>query len=1572
MDTIIHRLEASRRELLDLGLRNPLLNHRKRAKQISIIDEKSVEIYRILVKERKSMSFLPQLEKEFLGEQETEEDDFFDNSFDYLMAQPDENSDEEDTSRYTDTKLQTSLLSEKLQTKIISIHNDAKTYIQEQGVNTLYLALGFLHWYDNSSATEPRRAPLILIPVELSRTDVRAKFTVAYSDQEIGENLSLVVKMRADFGVQLPGIDEEEDIDVDVYYQKVIKAIASDPKWLVNPDEMSLGFFSFGKFLMHKDLDVNQWPRGEIINHKVLSSLLGDGFQRTESVITDEEHLDSRLKPDALHQVKDADSSQICAIMNVNAGQNLVLQGPPGTGKSQTITNIIASCIGQGKTVLFVSEKMAALDVVKKNLVEVGLGDAALELHSHKSNKKEVLKQIGNAHRQRKPVAKDAEEDINILTNLRKKLNAYSAAVNEPIGNTKTSFIHALGQAIQLFPHDRPEKMFDFTSMQNWTETDFRSAEMNIVALDRYLLEVGSPDKNPFRICRLKEFLPSDRQEFRSLFQQAVSLTENLEESTAELAAVMGLTSPEKYEDIDVICRAATRAMDAPHLSGLKVDSSKWQVNRDHIAQLIKSGHQLAKTHKLYDPWFIEPAWQYDFIEVRQQFFSKGNKWWRFINREYRQAKVKLQGYLRKELPKNYRTCIKIIDAVIFSQKHQAIFNKLKPLGQEIFGAQWKNEESDWDVLTQLAKWIIALYRDVGEGKVPVGLIQFLSGSPELDKLRTQVGGVMSLLNDHKTCIERVSRYLKLTLPEGVKVNWNFQLKTQITLLRKWESGLDQLEEIVKFNQISEVLKNSGLGFILPQASKWGYSSGSILQYFKYAWFMGLVEKAYQEKPSIRMFERGQHEHFIEEFSRLDKLMFYYNKLTLTLKHWNNIPNLDGGGELQIIKREINKKRKHLPIRKLIDQAGRAVQKIKPIFMMSPMSIALYLPPGALQFDLVIFDEASQVKPVDAFGAIIRGKQTVVVGDSKQLPPTNFFNKLVDTAEEDEDESVGDMESILSLFLAKNINEQMLSWHYRSRHHSLIAVSNHEFYNNELLIFPSPGVHQEASGLKLTHLPNTIYDRGLSRTNQEEARIVAQAVIDHAKRYPNLTLGVVAFSIAQRDVISLHLERLRRENPECEPFFAEDGIETFFIKNLENVQGDERDYVFISIGYGKSAVGKLSMQFGAINRDGGERRLNVLISRAKLAMNVFCNFKASDIDIAKTQQRGVRALQKFLAYAETRQLEQMIPTGREPDSPFEEAVIRALEENGINVDPQVGTAGFFIDIGVKHPVIRGQYVLGIECDGASYHSSRSARDRDRLRQEVLEGLGWKIYRIWSTDWYRNSKKELEKVLAKIRLILDYSAESDPELGEEHPIISRTTSPEIEREDVTKDEANHDSISIPYEKVNLCISTNGLELHEISSATLLKYIVTVVNEESPVHIKCIIQRVLEGAGLGRAGERINLTVTKAIQLGIGHNFISKRGDFYWRPGMKQSKVRNRSQFSGTEKKMDYVCNEEIMMSIYLVVKRSFSILRDEAISLSARELGFYRVTQNNNARIASVIDFLVENKHLKENNYKLSL
>ena len=732
--------------------------------------------------------------------------------------------------------------------------------------------------------------------------------------------------------------------------------------------------------------------------------------------------------------------------------------------------------------------------------------------------------------------------------------------------------------------------------------------------------------------------------------------------------------------------------------------------------------------------------------------------------------------------------------------------------------------------------------------------------------------------------------------------------------------------------------------------SNWEQSGRYLLYVYERARLTALLDRAFSERPSLAAFDGGSHAQVIDQFRRLDLLQLEHDSASLAAWHANSVPTGGGAGEVGVLWREFQKRGRFLPIRTLMMKAGHAIQSIKPVFMMSPLSIANYLPPGALSFDLILFDEASQVRPVDALGAIARGKQIVVVGDSKQMPPTSFFDSLAgsDEMEEEDEVATSDIESILGLFCARGARQRMLRWHYRSRHESLITVSNHLFYDDQLVVFPSPARERKTLGLVYRHLDRACYERSRTRTNPEEAKVVATAVMAHARSQLQLpqdereTLGVAAFSVAQMSAILDQLEFLRRQDPSCEDFFSYPPHEPFFVKNLENVQGDERDVIFISVGYGRTAEGLLTMNFGPLNRDGGERRLNVLISRARKRCEVFTNLRADDIDLSKTGSAGVAALKTFLKYAETGQLDVPSQTGRPPDSEFEEHVLRRLTALGHDVHTQVGSAGFFLDLAVVDPANPGRYLLGIECDGASYHSARSARDRDRLRQSVLEGLGWRIHRIWSTDWFRNPEQELTKVIQAI----DAASAGGPPMPPAPPI--RPTEVEIPpaalNRTASKPPQQNSSLT-PYECAKVSLNLGDVEMHLVDRAQLADLIARVVNVESPVHKTEAARRVLNGAGVQRFGSRIQQTFDEAVDLGASRRLFVTRGEFLWRNAIQDPPARDRSQLPAASRRFEFVAPEEIRRAILTVAQESCGISPSEVPGAVCRSLGFTRATED---------------------------
>jgi superfamily I DNA and/or RNA helicase/very-short-patch-repair endonuclease len=570
----------------------------------------------------------------------------------------------------------------------------------------------------------------------------------------------------------------------------------------------------------------------------------------------------------------------------------------------------------------------------------------------------------------------------------------------------------------------------------------------------------------------------------------------------------------------------------------------------------------------------------------------------------------------------------------------------------------------------------------------------------------------------------------------------------------------EALHDYTNFLLAQDSAADCGIGPVLSAFSAAGEDYRDLVAATDFVFFRSCAEKLLLNDPQLRNHSGTSHEHLRKQFQRLDRESLALRRQLLASKlcirsvpEGNSIGRVRDLTELALVRQIAGQTRPRITLRDLFLRAGRAIQALKPCWMMSPMSIAQFLEPGNIQFDLLLMDEASQIRPEQALGAIARAAQVVIVGDQMQLPPTSFFQKLsTDSADDDDEIEDTKQESVLEAAASRFFPPRRLKWHYRSEHGSLISFSNKEFYGNDLTVFPSPFHEHPEYGVFLTQVDG-VYSTG---TNVKEAETVVRAAADFMATYPNQSLGIVAVNSKQAELIREQLDSVFASDPAAEAYRAkwEPELESLFVKNLENVQGDERDVIFISTVYGKDEKGNFYQRFGPINSLYGHRRLNVLFTRAKRKVVVFTSMSPEEIQ-EENKHWGVRVLKAYLQYAKFGYsfLQETGPKGDACDSEFEEWVLQTLRANGFDAVPQFGFAGYQIDLAVKHPRQSGIFLCGLECDGATYHSARSVRERDRLRQEVLEKLGWKIYRIWSTDWFRNPALQTSNLLDYLRKLV---------------------------------------------------------------------------------------------------------------------------------------------------------------------------------------------------------------------------
>jgi hypothetical protein len=1638
-------LDRDRLELLDLSLRNPLLNYestKRRTPRLGLIipDESSLQVLRLLVQEGRAFSFQPaprlaaspakpspitppapqnavssSAPSDSGGEPAVPPNDPAPHAPSPGTKPPGGPATPDPDSR--DTKLNTQLDPEELTKRLTKLERNARASLEERGVNTLFLALGMLDWTTSDAPSDVHRAPLVLIPVKLERTSIRERFRLKHTGDDPLRNLSLAEKLRIDFRLDLPAWDEEEGLDLDSYFAAVENLIKEQPGWSVDRNAIRLGFFSFTKFLMYNDLAETTWPDPQRPSiHPILRSLIEGRFQEPPPAAAENDPLDPVLARVDPCLVLDSDASQSLAILDVVAGRSLVIQGPPGTGKSQAITNLIADAIHRGRTVLFVAEKLAALEVVKRRLDHAGLGNACLELHSHNANRKAVVSELARTAQCDRPAqgAVDASQNQDLLEMDRKALRDHVTALHTPLAPSGISPYQAVAM------HFEAESLrgaavwpkLELPAAPSWTSADRERHAQAIHGLEQASAALGLPaEQHLFWGVGLLPLLPADLEALRNPAQEASQALHLLDQAREAAKSAFGSGLQSGLEGIQSFLAIWSRLRQLASIGGIDPSAGFWRLESRSLESLVDRGRTLAALHAAFDSRLLPHAWDAEVTDLRQTLDHVGRAWYRWLAPSYWKARGKLRRLCRGKPPRKPAERVELLDAIITSQSLRAAIEKDEPLGSRAFGSLWRADRSDWDALGTVLSDVQAIQVAAEQSQIDSAALAAVADPTRFksfdDLVRPLDPGLAAARQKWESLVQRLqldpavaSRLTQLPLDQLAE-------KTAA-----WSQKLEDLPPLLAWNQAARQAREIGLEPLIPIAASW-LEAPRLLQPLVNATLAdALIRQATSERAELARFNGLTHEQRIARFTQRDRAALEANRIRAALKHWEALPRQNVAlGQLAILRREFEKKARHLPVRQLITKAGLAVQAIKPVFLMSPLSVATYLPPGSLSFDLVIFDEASQVRPVDAYGALLRAKQAVVVGDKQQLPPTAFFDRLVsdDAPVDDEDASAGagqDLESILGLFDAAGAPSRMLRWHYRSRHESLITVSNQQFYQNRLVVFPSPCRDANTLGLSLRFLPDARYDRGKTRTNPQEADAVARAVVDFARAQLSFpvenrqTLGVAAFSLPQAEAIADRVDALRAEEPDLDPFFAAGGPEPFFVKNLESVQGDERDVIFLSIGYARSADGSLPMNFGPLNAAGGQRRLNVLISRAKRRMVVFTALRSDEIDTSRTAAEGVHALKTFLAFAESQDRSNSSPQSQDApgttDGSLADHLVRKLAEAGFPADRAVGSSDGRVEVAVLDPDQPDQYLLAIETDGPPYTLPRTTTDRDRLREQVLRGLGWSVHHVWTFDWLYHSSQLWERLLLAIADARKSAAAArenaaqlkpatpprqtppaSPDHGESGAPNAPSPSPGKDQEKPKPDprlkeaspppqekktapaSSEPDSPAIPYSLAHIKLKLpRDTELPDANPDAIAHAVAQVVEQEGPIHVTEACRRVADAAGVKRMGSRIQDALDAAIDRAIRGRSIVRKEDFLWPADCQIPPLRDRSELPAASRKPELVPPEEWAAAVARLVADSLGATPEELAPAVARLLGFPRTSEDIASQVESALARLI--------------
>lgn len=1504
--------------------------------------------------------------------------------------------------------------------RMIGLYRKAKASLEENGSNTLYLALGFLKWYENDISEKARYAPLVLLPLEIVRKSARQGYAIRARDEETQFNITLLEKLHSEFDIVINGLDplpvDEKGVDLKKIFAIVRQAILDKKRWTLE-EHACIGQFSFSQYIMWNDLGSRC---DEIEDHMIVRGLI-DGIVRAEMPsLVSVDSLDAEFKPSDMAVPLSADSSQLAAIASAAKGCSFVLHGPPGTGKSQTITNMIANALFNGKSVLFIAEKMAALSVVQSRLEKIGLGPFCLELHSNKANKAYVMNQLQSAMefgRRKNPAEyavkatelHQAREHLNAIMEKIHKVRKCGKSLYQIIGDFEAhrDLLHLVDVPMQVVSDA------DEVALNKW----LADCEMLAVAAGN----CGDVAKHPLKKWTCSLYSEQKRIELEQLLRECKSIVVNLASALKQMQEKFALRNVDSREKLLTIQKLSETLgkVDALPLGLFKIPASDTQV-----AAVCEEGRKLNELRQSLETVFEKEIYAVDALALRSNWKEAEAKWFlpKFLGQNKVRSQLRCMAKNPKGLSKSQIPALlqNLIDANQLVKSIEAQGASLASYF-EIF---WKADKSDWnlletrkDVAIVMELCISKLFDDENDRQMMrQKLVNTKRFRMENESLFADFNNAC---NSFAVCWKKISDIVCMGGPVEFGESWVSKLDAEID---QWTLALPQWRSWCSYQSCRKTIVDAGLESVALALESGKICSENLVASYRANVAYDLAIKTIDEETEIANMTAFMLEH---EIGKYKDAVSQFENLTcreLIARLSANIPSASFAGdttEIGILKKNISNKCRGKSIRQLFDSIPILLRRLAPCMLMSPISVAQYINPKFPKFDLVIFDEASQLPTCEAVGAIARGKSLVVVGDPKQMPPTNFFKKGY-TDEDNLDKE--DLESILDDCLAISMPETHLLWHYRSKDESLIAFSNYRYYEQKLYTFPSPASIEG----NVRFIPVTgFYDKSKTRQNNAEANAIVKEIVrrlmDPVLR--NKSIGVVTFSVVQQDLIEDLLEKEFAKSLKLEEY-SKVAKEPIFIKNLESVQGDERDVVMFSIGYGPNADGKVSMNFGPINNAGGWRRLNVAVSRAREEMLVFSTLQPEQIDLNRTSSEGVAGLKAFLFFAKhgkkvlsfvsTEEIEQS-----EKDC-FKDSVARALTAAGFKVMQNVGCSKYKMDLAIVNPECENQFILGILCDGETYRNSATAKDRNVLQQQVLESLGWNVMRLWSVEWFMNRegrsgivadiKKRVAELLtqkkaaeatvnsagaaldaiaqtvtnAKMETATDAQAEavtakklagSKTATGVSNKAAAKSQAKtaaklQSEEDDIVEEKSAISSFK-PYAVAKVREASSDADVYAASSASLLrKQIKDVISIESPIAESVMQLRIAEKWNMKRTPKFQTRISEVCADLSVVKIPESGRVFYWWKNPQQLVPFRMPSETFKRDVNEISIC--ELASVVKAIVDEQMSIEKDELERLVAKIAGFTKCTAPMKEVIDDAIQYAVLLKIVKEDGTRIAV
>lgn len=1502
------------RKLLDLSLRNQLLNYQEKRKGVRLLTP-DIKILEDTLYEGKEYSILSKMSDlhQLEGSDALSPKAIQERYEDLLQGE------------FNQGKLRTLLSEEELEKKMTKLYRDAKTQMEESGANQLFLTVGMLKWYETDNSPKERYAPLLLIPVELKKKLGKFTYTLTARDEDTLMNVTLLEKLKMDFNLDVNGLEELPRDECGVHVLEVLSrvrgAILGKKRWDVL-EETHIGLFSFSKFVLWHDLKT----QGDLMmKNEIIASLLEGkrAFAIDEPSLEEESESDPR---EILLPVS-TDASQLRAVKEALKGKSFVLHGPPGTGKSQTITTIIANALYHGKKVLFVAEKMAALSVVQKRLENLGLGHFSLEVHSNKSKKTAILKKLEETTALPKNGTIPFDEEAARLKSIRDELGEYVEKLYETdhLGLSAYDYIGYLEQLHQIPP------LPGFTmDVEKLSQKDLLSCTRLAEDFAAAVKVIGPYEDTPLKGIELKDYQLYLKDQLKDPLAALMTAAESLE-----------LLLRKEAEDKEFLLDTRLKLETFMKLLGFVSEKTM----EDRLLLDFSSDPSLPE---LTNTWKnLEDILKSIEVDYTDQICHSP---WESLRDEYQRgvAQGKVLGYLQR------RKAVKAVSVYkrtgsVTEKELTPLFEKLeivKALQEKIQGLSNTIDLPDDENLERPMSSILETLqnekRSLHEILEPLDTAtqsSLLSYAFEADE--ESAAKLRDSYEVFSKAFHRLDEKLHLDTDTLETLEGTYLERLQDRLLT-YQNNLEGLRDWTRVNDAKKKLKDAGLGSLIEAYEKDSVSPEQMKDALLKSIYFLLFQRILEREPVLLKVTGDSYEEKIKYFKQITKRYEEAARQEIVSVLTNRVPDLikeaSSSSEVGILQRAIRSGGRGMTLRTLFEKLPNLLPRITPCMLMSPLSVAQYLRPDKAYFDLVIFDEASQMPTAEAVGAMSRGKHVVIVGDPKQLPPTTFFQVERELQDEDIQE---DLDNILEDALALSLPENYLLWHYRSRHESLIAFSNRTYYDNKLYTYPSP---QERTSKVSYEYVEAVYGRGGNRANRKEAEKVVEDILKRAQDNSSSdSIGVVTFSTAQKEMIEDLLGEAFRTQPDLEERLLATE-EPLFVKNLENVQGDERDVILFSIGYGPDEKGKITLNFGPLNRNNGWKRLNVAITRAKKEMKIYTSIQPEQMDITRTSARGVENLKEFLEYARRGRslLTLDVLRREEQEHHFIYSVKKALEERGLQVDALVGSSKYRVDLGIVSQE-DNSYKLGLQCFGTSYKEAETVRDRDVLQESVLDGLGWKILRVHPLDWVENKEKEINKILKALKGEVE-SASIPEQDSSIRSFITTTPSPS----------SPSGEGFYPYKEAVFNLKPHSSEEFRMPKNTrLLKDVLLhIIETEAPISLPVLNRQVLKAFSV-RYTEK-NVAVIDSVLSSLGFDLIEENGILFLYDGQEESMRTFRTPTKSMKREVNDLPEIELLHAAKSILKTQISLPQEALKEELLKVFGLRKCTAEEEKKIAQIL------------------